>query len=125
MSVWMVLTIAVAGGVGAVLRYLLSRTIAPRAKGRFPWATFAVNVSGALLLGFATGLAMTHILPEEWRVVVGTGLLGGYTTFSTASVEAAQLASQHRTGLAALYCVSMFITSLAAAGAGLWLASST
>ena len=125
MSVWMVLTIAVAGGVGAVLRYLLSRTIAPWARGRFPWATFAVNVSGALLLGFATGLTTTHILPEEWRVVVGTGLLGGYTTFSTASVEAAQLASQHRTGLAVLYSVSMFITSLAAAGAGLWLASST
>lgn len=125
MSPWMVPTIAVAGGLGAVLRYLLSRMIAPRANGRFPWATFVVNVSGALLLGFATGLAMTHILPGEWRTIVGTGLLGGYTTFSTASAEAAQLASQHRIGLAVLYSASMFITSLASAGAGLWLASST
>jgi CrcB protein len=116
------LAIAVFGGLGAVLRYLIGRAV-PRPASGFPRATLLINVSGAFLLGLATGLAVAHLVPEEWKAIVCTGLLGGYTTFSSASTETVDLIHQKRWALALLYAGGMFVAALAAAGAGLWLAS--
>jgi fluoride exporter len=65
--------VVLAGGAGALTRYIVTLSIPPRITRRFPWATFAINVSGALLLGLATGFAITHLLAPEWRSIVGTG----------------------------------------------------
>lgn len=84
--------IALAGGVGSVLRYTLARAV-PAATGDFPVATLITNLLGSLLLG-ALVVAVTEIWRPHrlLRPVLGTGLLGGYTTFSTFAVETRSLA---------------------------------
>ncbi len=84
------LLVALAGGAGAVLRLLLGRAVV-RATRRPPAAgTFAVNVSGALALGVLVGLAPS----QEATLVLGAGLLGGYTTFSTWMFESQRFARE-------------------------------
>jgi CrcB protein len=79
--------VALAGAAGAPARYLVDSLVTARRDGAFPLGTFVVNVSGSLLLGFLTGLVMYHGLAPRVRVVLGTGLIGAYTTFSTFSYE--------------------------------------
>ena len=75
------------------------------------------------MLGFITGLTLTHLLPTDVSVVIGTGFLGGYTTFSTASYETVQLIKQGRYGWSLASGVGMLVLAVSAAGLGLWLAS--
>ncbi|KAA9106431.1 fluoride efflux transporter FluC [Microbacterium rhizomatis] len=77
------LLVAVAGGVGAGLRYLVDAGVTAIARGRFPWGILVVNISGSFALGVVTGAVPASDL--TW--ILGTGLLGGYTTFSTVAVE--------------------------------------
>jgi CrcB protein len=93
---WPVLgAIAVGGAIGALTRYGVARTW-PARSGGFPWATFAINVSGCLAIGVLlvviTELRATHRLA---RPFLGTGLLGGFTTFSTYAVETERLLRDH------------------------------
>ncbi|HXY43949.1 MAG TPA: fluoride efflux transporter CrcB [Acidimicrobiales bacterium] len=106
--------VAAGGTVGAVTRYLLS-TLWPTAAGRFPWATFVINVSGSLCLGFLLRF-MAERLPRDRfsRAVLCTGGLGAYTTFSTFAVEAVLLARDGR-GLEGIgYVLASVGASLAA-----------
>jgi CrcB protein len=119
----LVLAVAVAGGVGAVARLVLDGVLRSRFVLNFPLGTTVINVSGSLLLGLVTGLALTHGLPAEWRAVLGTGFLGGYTTFSTASYETVRLAQQRRYRAALINGFGMMVLAVAAAGLGLWLGS--
>lgn len=111
--------LAVAGGCGAALRFLVDGAVRARFRTAYPWGTTLINVSGSLLLGFVTALTGAHLLPEAWRLVVGTGLLGGYTTFSTASYETVRLLQARRYLLAAANGPGMLVASVAAALAGL------
>ncbi|WP_282004815.1 fluoride efflux transporter FluC [Propioniciclava sinopodophylli] len=83
------LWVALAGGVGAVLRHL-AHTGAQHAGWRSPLATLAVNVLGSFALGLLVGWG-SRLVSSEVTLVLGTGLLGGFTTFSTASAESAEL----------------------------------
>jgi len=67
------------GGFGAVSRFMVDRAVSRRTKGPFPFGTLVVNISGAMLLGFLTGLVLRH----EVAMLAGTAFLGAYTTFST------------------------------------------
>jgi fluoride exporter len=112
----------VAGGVGALLRYIVDSAVSSRAKGDgFPWGTFIINVSGSFLLGVVTGLASVMILEPALRLALGSGLLGGYTTFSTASVQTWNLVENHKHVAAALFAGGMLASALLAAWAGMWL----
>jgi CrcB protein len=82
--------------------------------------TMVINLTGSLLLGLVTGLAAASVLPGVLRLVLGTGFLGGYTTFSTSSVETARLVQQRRWAAAAVHGLGMLVGSVALAGAGLW-----
>lgn len=113
--------IAVAGGFGAALRMLLDGLIKARLTGAMPWGTILINVSGSLALGFLTGLAASQLLPEDWHLIIGTGFLGGYTTFSTASVETVRLAQERRWAASAANALGTLVLATAAAGLGLWL----
>ena len=114
MSPWL-LVAALAGGVGAGLRYVVDRLLAPRRGMRFPVGILVVNVSGSFALGVLTGLGAA--VSPELSLVLGLGLLGGYTTFSTVSVETVLLAQRRRWRDAAL---NLFGTlALGAVGAGL------
>jgi CrcB protein len=84
----LVLAVGAVGGVGALARFVVDGTVAERAGVEFPAGTFVVNVSGAFVLGFIAGIA----LRGDARVIVATGLLGSYTTFSTWMFESHRLA---------------------------------
>ncbi len=114
------LAVAVAGGLGAVARLVLDGVLRSRMVVNFPLGTTVINVTGSFLLGLVTGLALAHGLPTEWRAILGTGFLGGYTTFSTASFETVRLAQQHRYRAALVNGFGMMLLALAAAGLGLW-----
>ena len=121
MTALLVLAVAAAGGLGAVTRLVFDGFLKARLRIGFPFGTTVINVSGSFLLGLITGLALAHGLPPEWRAVLGTGFLGGYTTFSTASYETVRRAQQRRYRAAFVNGVGMLVLALAAAGLGLWL----
>lgn len=116
-----IVLVALAGGLGAISRFSLDSYITDRWPAPLPVGTVVVNVSGSLLLGLLTGWALAGG-GGEVLAILGTGFLGGYTTFSTASVEAARLARSGRGLGAALQAAGMVILGLAAAMAGLWIA---
>ncbi|GAB3469833.1 fluoride efflux transporter CrcB [Kineococcus endophyticus] len=119
MSAVVVLVTCLAGSAGAVTRFVVDGEIRRRWAGSFPWATLVINVSGSLVLGLVTGAVLGHGAPSVWKTVLGTGFCGGYTTFSTATVETLRLA-QARAGLAAVaYSVATFLGSAVAAAVGL------
>jgi CrcB protein len=83
--------------------------------------TVIVNVSGSFTLGLVSGLVLAHAAPDGLRLVVGTGFLGGYTTFSTASFETVRLVEQRRVDLALLNAAGTLLGTVCVAAAGLWL----
>ena len=95
MIVWV--GVVLLGGVGAVCRFLVDRTVMARVGRPFPFGTLAVNISGAALLGFFGGLALNPHL----ALLAGTAFVGSYTTFSTWMLETLWLAEDGRTGAAA------------------------
>ncbi|MFF1571615.1 fluoride efflux transporter CrcB [Leifsonia sp. NPDC058292] len=123
MTPLLLLAVAAAGGLGAVARFVFDGVLRSRVAVNFPLGTTVINVTGSFLLGLVTGLALVHGLPAEWRAVLGTGFLGGYTTFSTASYETVRLALQRRYRAALFNGFGMMVLALAAAGLGLWLGS--
>jgi CrcB protein len=115
------LVVALAGGAGAVLRALVIHHVSVRRSDPLPLGTVLVNASGSLLLGILTGLSIYHGLGSHLLAVVGVGLCGGYTTWSTASWETIHLLhTDHRTE-AVIYTLGGLLTCLGAAAAGLGL----
>lgn len=112
------LGVVLAGGAGAAVRLVVDGSVRARLGGRLPWGTLAINVTGSLLLGLLTGLAHPDALPEAWELVLGTGLLGGYTTFSTASLETVRLLQERRIAAAAVNGLGMLVVSVAVAVGG-------
>lgn len=86
-----VLFVVLAGGLGSALRYLLSLSASRLVGTHFPWGTMVANLAGCLAIGFAAGLVDRSLLPRAWRLAVITGFLGGFTTFSTFSLESLRL----------------------------------
>jgi len=121
MRAWLVLAVAVAGGAGAGLRYVVGQLLTPREGARFPVGILVVNVSGSFALGLVTGLG-TLVAPE-FSVALGLGLLGGYTTFSTVSVDTVLLAQRRRWRDAALNLLGTLVVAVAAGALGLLLGS--
>ena len=122
MSPGLFVLLAVSGGVGAALRFVLDGAVRQAVGDRWPWSTALINVSGSFLLGLLTGLAGRG-MPPELLPVLGTGLLGGYTTFSTASVETVRLLQQRRVAASLTYGLGVLALTIAAALLGLALAS--
>ncbi len=120
------LVVAFGGAIGGSARYEVGRWV-PAAPTGFPWATFAENVSGALLLGVLLVLLVERWPPNRYaRPFLGTGVIGSYTTFSTYAVETDLLVRHGRAGLAAAYAVGSIAAGLFAAwlglGTGRWIA---
>jgi CrcB protein len=119
----MLLAIALAGAAGAPARYLVERAVTARAGRVFPWGTWLVNVTGSLLLGLVTGLALYRGLATDARVVAGVGFLGSYTTFSTFVFEAVELPHRRGGPGPAAYVAASIAAGLGAAAAGLLVAA--
>lgn len=119
MSPGLLLLIALGGFIGAPARALLDRAVSSRSKASFPLGTLTVNCSGSLLLGFLSGLGLSHQLPLFASSLAATGFCGAFTTFSTFSFETLRLAEEGDYLGAGLYVGLSFLVGLAAAGAGL------
>lgn len=113
--------LTLAGGVGAVLRFVVDSSIRAAWPTRFPTGTAVINVSGSFALGLLTGVVEHHLLAGDWLPVIGTGLLGGYTTFSTASVETVRLIQERRWAAAGFNGLGILVLCVAAAWAGVLL----
>lgn len=122
MMVWVVIGMAAAGGLGAVCRFVLDGIVRLRVEA-YPLGTMIINLTGSFLLGLVVGLFSAGVLPAEWRLIIGTGFLGGYTTFSTASYEAIRLAQQGRWRAMSVHTLGMAVAAFVLAGLGLWLGS--
>jgi CrcB protein len=113
------LLLFIGSGTGGVLRYAISGWTQRLADGSFPIGTLIVNVTGCLLIGFLTpALSGRLLVPEEYRVAILVGLLGGYTTFSTFSLETLALLNDGQIWRAMLNVTASVILGLAAAWAG-------
>ncbi|HTX97420.1 MAG TPA: fluoride efflux transporter CrcB [Mycobacterium sp.] len=89
--------VALLGGIGSVLRFVVDRAVAQRVARAFPFGTLAVNVSGAALLGLLGGLALS----KEVALLAGTAFVGAYTTFSTWMLETQRLGEERQMRVAA------------------------
>ncbi|MFF5403268.1 fluoride efflux transporter CrcB [Streptomyces misionensis] len=108
--------------VGAPLRYLTDRAVQARHDSVFPWGTYVVNVVGSLVLGLVTGLAATGAAGPHLQLLLGTGLCGALTTYSTFSYETLRLTEAGSGLYASVNVVASVAAGLAAAFAGALLA---
>jgi fluoride exporter len=112
--------VAIFGAAGAVSRYALDGWVSDLTHGQFPWGTFVVNLLGAFALGIVVALTTERlILSSDWRVALGIGYLGAFTTFSTYAYETVKLAEDGAVGLALFNSVGMLALGLIAAVLGL------
>ncbi|MCC6817395.1 MAG: fluoride efflux transporter CrcB [Bacteroidia bacterium] len=95
--------VIIGGGLGAVLRYIMSFLFMKLEGHTFPWSTFAVNVIGCFLIGILTALAIKFKWNESTILFIMTGLLGGFTTFSAFSLEFFDLIRNNHTQMAFIY----------------------
>ncbi len=120
-----ILGLVVAGACGAVLRYLVDRSVQRRIRSDFPAGILAVNVSGSLVLGLLTGAALHHGLSSAWLTVDGTGFIGAYTTFSTFTFDTVRLSEAGEWGYSVVNVLVSVGAGVGAAIAGLALGSLT
>ena len=112
--------IAIFGAAGAVSRYWVDGRVSDLTHGQFPWGTFVINVVGAFALGIVVALTTERLLVSpNWRIALGIGFLGSFTTFSTFAYETVKLAEDGAVGLALVNSVAMVALGLLAAALGL------
>lgn len=114
------LIVFLGGGLGAALRHGINLISARTLGTEFPYGTLIINVTGSLVMGLIAGyLASRGAASQHWRLFLMTGILGGYTTFSAFSLDAALLYERGATGLAAIYVLASVILSIGGLFAGL------
>jgi fluoride exporter len=117
-----VLAVALGGALGSLARYFLAGTIQSAVSPGFPLGIFVVNISGGFIMGVIVELgALKMTLTPELRAFLTVGVLGGYTTFSTFSLDSALLIERGAWGSAAAYMAGSAILSVLALFCGLWL----
>jgi|SRR5258705_3923197 CrcB protein len=104
----------IGGGLGSTLRHIIN-IVSPRLLGTaFPYHTFIINISGSIIMGLIAGyLAFKGGASQPWRLFLMTGVLGGYTTFSAFSLDAALLYERGAIWLALFYVVGSVVFSIA------------
>jgi CrcB protein len=120
MATWNWLAVAVGAATGGVLRYFVAQWFGNRMSPGFPWGTLFINVSGSAFIGFFSTLSGPDgrlLVAPQVRLLVMTGVCGGYTTFSTFSLETLRLMQDRQYGLAALNAVGSVLVCLL----GVWL----
>ena len=117
MSSWVWVAVVVIGGAGSVLRFAVDRWVVSRSGQDFPFGTLVINLSGAVILGFLTGLA----LGQDQALLAGTAAVGSYTTFSTWMFETERLAEDRELGRASANVVVSLVLGVAAAALGNWI----
>lgn len=114
----MIILIGLGGSFGALLRYFITLQIAQKNASSFPMPTFIINSSGSILLGVLGALYTSDIITDWIWYLMGIGFMGGYTTFSTFSVEALQLLLKGKGILACSYVFLSVLLGIATAALG-------
>lgn len=118
------LLVGLGGGLGSMARYLCQRWIQLPMLVGFPWGTFAVNITGCLLIGIFWGMSLKDFANQEsWKLFLMTGLCGGFTTFSAFTLEGIQLLREQKIFLFLLYAAGSVMAGLVATWVGMRLAS--
>lgn len=120
-----VIWVCLGGGVGSLLRWQIGHFIDSRISAHFKFGTFFINVTGAFVIAYlstAMAIGWQQRFGDMMSSLILTGILGGYTTFSTMQLDAVQMTAQNRRGLALLYLVTSVGAGLVAAAAGVALA---
>jgi CrcB protein len=120
MTVMLWLGIGLAGGAGAVLRFLLDGRVSARLGSGFPYGTLSVNLSGAGILGFISAV----VLNPQLALIVGTGVMGGYTTFSTWMFDSQRLSEDRKPARSWANVILSLIAGLMCTAAGYALGAS-
>ena len=111
--------IAIGGAVGSILRYQVAVIVQARVPVGFPYGTFVVNISGCLIMGFATALLTERLVVDpNWRFLIPIGFIGAYTTFSTFELETFRAVSEGAYAIAAANVIGSFIAGYLALWAG-------
>jgi len=119
------LIVFLGGGLGAALRHGVNLAAARILGTAFPFATLFENVSGSLMMGLLAGYFAFRGGPtQHWQLFLTTGILGGYTTFSAFSLDAALLYERGALGMAALYALVSVVLAVGGLFAGLWIVRS-
>jgi CrcB protein len=114
------LLVFIGGGLGSTLRHVVNIVSSRLLGTAFPYHTFIINITGSTIMGLvAAYLALKGEVSQPWRLFLMTGVLGGYTTFSAFSLDAAVLYERGEIGLAALYVLGSVVLSIAGLFAGL------
>lgn len=114
------LAVGIGGGMGAILRYAVGSIFVQRFGAGFPWGTLFINVTGSFLIGVVAQLALSRSfgITPPLRIFATAGVLGGYTTFSTFSLDSLILIGDGAPGLASLYALVSVAAGILAAYAG-------
>lgn len=122
MNPGVIAAVGIGGGIGALIRYFTAGWIQPSWWPGFPFGIFVVNITGGLVMGLITALAALKLqMSPEVRAFLTTGVLGGYTTFSTFSLDSALLIERGAYAQAIAYVVGSVVLSILALFAGLWI----
>lgn len=122
MNFGVMIAVATGGAVGSLCRYLVSNKMSQMVVGSFPWGTFSVNVIGSFIMGIIVGL-----VSEKWQIsnemksLITIGILGGFTTFSTFSLDIINLIENKLFGVAVGYFTASVLVSVLALALGLYL----
>ena len=122
MNLQFIVAVAVRGSIGSVARYLVAIGSNKIFGMNFPWGILIINVTGSFLIGALVGLFATRWdLPQAVRIFLTVGICGGYTTFSTFSLDSYYLLERGELGAALLYMIGSVLLSIGALGGGLYL----
>lgn len=117
------LLVGVGGGIGSIARYLCQKWLTNYYPASFPWGTFAVNITGCLLIGIFWGLSFrSFTFNENLKLFLMAGFCGGFTTFSAFTLEGIGLLKEQKTGLFFSYVLGSVLLGLAATYAGMKIA---
>ncbi|MET0392546.1 MAG: fluoride efflux transporter CrcB [Chitinophagaceae bacterium] len=115
-----ILLVGMGGGMGSIARYLCQKWFIDHYPSSFPWGTFAVNITGCLLIGIFWGITFRSAESNlHWKLLLMTGLCGGFTTFSAFTLEGVGLLREQRFGLFFSYIIVSVMLGLAATWAGM------
>jgi len=112
--------VGLAGSLGALTRYLLSRFVAEHFQSELPLGTLLINVTGSFVIGLLFALAAHNVISSTVQLILATGFLGGYTTFSTMSWEIVQLTRSGSRITSVLYVSGSVVLGLLATALGIF-----
>lgn len=118
-----ILLVGLGGAIGSILRYIISKILNEQVSSSFSLGTFAVNTIGCFIIGAVTSYAQKHGISSETKLLLTTGLCGGFTTFSTFSLENIQLIDTNQNPSSLIYIVSTLFCCLLTTYCGLKLFS--